>query len=270
MTIKSAVALILLISCLPDVHVAAGEMNNVQVSFLRPERSESHRSGYCRGTRVKRGNIELIPVTIGTGLSIPEGKTQKEAQEYFNTYFQKNVEYAERAGVNLFMNTEDFYSVGTNDGWFFLLYYNLASAENCKRDYLIQRVKVTAGSYGKGGRSAYREKTLYLVEVMKLNKDRKTGKGDQHLRVYSLGKAYKRKIEVECEIGWGCIRGDLEKDEWPYGETVLYKELQGYSERPGIYDRIRFEVSRKYMTKIEFDKDGKGSVQLPVFMRGGR
>jgi hypothetical protein len=265
-----AVIFLILIFCMPAFPVGAGESGNVKISFFGPERSKSRKSGYCKGTRVTRGDIQLIPQTIGEGMSIPGTKSHEERQRYFNRYFQKTMEYAEKAGVSVFKNMDDFFSVGTKDGWFFLLYYNLSRAEKCKRDYLIQRVKLSTGSYGKGGRKPYRGKTLYLVEVMKLNEERKTGRGDQHLRVYSLGGAFKRKIEVECEIGWGCIRGDLKGDEWPYGKTLLYRELQGYSERPGLYDKVRFEVSRKYLTVMEFDKEGRGRVQLPAFLRGGR
>ncbi|MFC1883844.1 hypothetical protein ACFL2O_03640 [Thermodesulfobacteriota bacterium] len=268
---RSAIIFIVLGFYLSNGTVSRGETKSkVKVSYFRPERSESHRRGHCKGTKVKRGDIKLIPLTIGEGMGLPVPNSSVQYKKDLTSYFDKIVEYADRAGVSVYKNAEDFYSVGTKNNWFFLLYFNLASAKKCKREYLIQRVKVTTGSYGKGGRNSYRGKTLYLVEVMKLRGDKKTGRGDQHLRVYSLGRAFKRKIEVECEIGWGCIRGDLEGDEWPYGESVLYKELQGYSERPGLYDKIRFEVSRKYVTKMEFDKDGKGSVQLPAFLRGGR
>ena len=267
---KYCIIFILSIFCVPQVSEGAAKTGTLKISFLRPERSQSQRSGYCKGSRVKTGDIELIPITIGQGMSAPGEKRPGGNQEYFRAYFQKTAEYAERAGVSVFQDMDGYYSVGTRDGWFFLLYYNLAEATRCKRDYLIQRVKVSIGSYGRGGRNPYREKILYLVELMKLDKERKTGRGDQHLRVYSLGGAFKRKINVECEVGWGCIRGDLEGDAWPYGEAILYKELQGYSERPGLYDKIRFEVSRKYVTKMEFDKEGGGIVQLPAFLKEGR
>jgi hypothetical protein len=269
--IKNTVAVfIMLIFCWPSVSADAGGTSNVKVSFLRSERSESHRRGHCKGTRVKRGQIKLVPLTIGEGMGLPGPKSTVQYTKDMAAYFDRIVEYADRAGVSVYKDSEDSYSVGTKNNWFFLLYYNLARAKKCKREYLIQRVKVTAGSYGRGGSHPYRRKTLYLVEVMKLREGKKTARGDQHLRVYSLGGAFKRKIEVVCEIGWGCIRGELNGDEWPYGKTILYKELQGYSESKGIYDRIRFEVSRKYVTRMEFDKDGKGSVQLPAFLRGGR
>ena len=218
---KYSVIFMLPMFFVPQVSEGAAKTGTLTISFLRPERSQSQRSGSCKGSRVKKGDIELIPITFGQGMSVPGEKRPGANQEYFRAYFQKTAEYAERAGVSVFQDMDDYYSAGTRDGWFFLLYYNLAEATRCKRDYLIQRVKVSIGSYGRGGRNPYRGKTLYLVEVMKLDKERKTGRGDQHLRVYSLGGAFKRKVDVECEIGWGCIRGELEAEWKIFGRVLI-------------------------------------------------
>ncbi|TJV45557.1 MAG: hypothetical protein E5Y16_05080 [Mesorhizobium sp.] len=53
---------------------------------------------------------------------------------------------------------------------------------------------------------------------------------------------------------------------WPFEQKILFKELQDYSNIPGLYDKVSFEFSRSYSFASEFDRNGH-TITLPDFLQ---
>lgn len=200
------------------------------------------------------GNIELIPLTIGEGKDI-----------FGPAIFNKNAEAARMAGVDLSLHLNDKVASGYSKPQFFILFYNYAQAPDCERDFLIQRVKLTK-SFDVSGVGTDREKNQYLVEVMKLDNNKRLKKPDEHRKRYSLGNSSKRELTAEYEIGCGEIPGVATGAEWPFETHLLYRRLQDYSEDPGIYDQVHFDFLKSYKLEVALDARGQHFIKLPEFL----
>lgn len=216
------------------------------------------------------GDVILIPLTIRNGFEsqISFDWPLKDKNAVFkNKYFKEQKQKARKAGIDL---KKKMKNLGTskynkeNDN-FYMLFFNLAKAPTCKREYLVQRIKLTK-SYFNISEVLYKKKYEYLVEVIK-TKNKTTKRADQHHRSYSLNEAYRRVIKVEAEIGCGFVKGAAEGKKWPYKKNTLYKLIQDHSEKVGFYDDVRFNFSKKYSFGISFQKGQRKSVSWPSFMR---
>ena len=92
---------------------------------------------------------------------------------------------------------------------------------------------------------------------------KETKRADEQRKEYALGKFVKRKITIDLEIGCGEIRRVAEGKAWPYPDNPLYHRIQDYSDEPGLYNKINFDFSSQYRITMEFDRDGKYSLDLP-------
>lgn len=205
-------------------------------------------------TPVWAQDIELIPVTIG------------EAKEIYSPeIFQKNNEAADKGGVDLNFELRNYYAKGMKGDNAFVLFYNHARAPTCRRDYLIQRVRLSKSSYDRRlTKTSSRDQ--YLVEVIKINQDKKTKKPDEHRKRYSLGNAFRRDLHADFEIGCGEIPGIAEGDAWPYESSILYRLVQDYAEEPGLYHQVQYDFSTAYSLDMRFDADGIFQVNFPDFV----
>ncbi len=200
--------------------------------------------------------IELIPVTL------------QEAKDSQVSDFSSREAMATEAGLTLTNYLHNYSVSGHKNGKAFLLFYNHASAPDCGRAYLLQRVKLTKMTFDASGQETSR-KEQYLVEVMKT----KAGKGkkpDEHLKLYSLGQAERRHLSAEYEIGCGEIPGMLQGSDWPYESNKLYRLIQDYSESPGLYFQIRFDDSATYRFDMNHDAQGVFHLTLPSFVPKGQ
>lgn len=198
--------------------------------------------------------IELVPITL------------QEGKDYTSSVvFAKNADAAESAEVDLSLELHKSISQGYANGNVFVLFYNFVQASGCDRDYVVQTVKLTKRYYDWDG-MIRREKSLYLVEAMRLNPVKLTRKPDQHFKRYALGNAYRRELVATYEVGCGKIPGVVDGKLWPFKSAKNYRRLQDYSEWPGLYDRVKFDFSRSYSLKIRFDAEGKLFLQIPDFL----
>ena len=127
---------------------------------------------------------------------------------------------------------------------------------------MIQRVKLHKLYYDFSG-IPYKEEVQYLVEALALNYKKETKLADEHAREYFLGQFFKRKIIIDSEVGCGQIPRVVEGTDWPNPKNPLYYRVQNYSDVPGLYDQVEFKFSYPYRTTVEFDRDGKYSLELP-------
>ncbi|TIM05829.1 hypothetical protein [Mesorhizobium sp.] len=105
------------------------------------------------------------------------------------------------------------------------------------------------------------DKTVeYLVEVFKLNNYGHTKRADGHVQLHFLGDVQSRKTVVDIEVGCGEVRSVADGLAWPFEQKILFKELQDYSNIPGLYDKVSFEFSRSYSFASEFDRNGHDNV----------
>lgn len=215
-------------------------------------------------------DVNLIPMSIRHGLeSVITTKWPLEdaSQVYNSKNFKLQHDKARKAGGDLYnaLGYTSYSSYNPKNKNFYLIFYNLAESPSCGRNYLVQRIKMNQTFYNKKGKKI-KETDQYLVEVMK-TKNGRMKKGDEHYRRYSLKKAYKRKVNVEAEIGCGQIPGVTEGQLWPYDKGHLYFRVQDYSISPGYYYAVNFEFSAKYSYSFEFSADGRSSVKWPSFIR---
>lgn len=215
-------------------------------------------------------DIILIPLSIRSGMESQmslDWPLNDNKAVYKSRYFKEQKQMAKKAGINL---KEKMMKIGTakynkDNGNFYMLFYNLAKAPSCDREYLVQRVKLTKSYFKKNGK-LYKKKYEYLVEIMK-TKNRTVKRADEHFRSYSLSGAYRREIKVEAEIGCGVVTGEAEGKKWPYKRSSLYELVQDYSGSIGFYDDINFDFSKKYSFGGSFQEEKLNSVSWPDFMR---
>lgn len=221
-----------------------------------------------KGTAFANGVI-IKPLSIRNGLesqmSLNWPLKNKKAV-YTSTYFKEKQVLAKKSGVNLKkkMTKAGVAKFNKENGKFFMLFYNMAKAPSCRRDYLVQRVKLTKSYYKKNGRM-YDQRHEYLVEVMK-TKRKSTKRADEHVRSYSLNGAYRRVVKVEAEIGCGVVQNKTEGNRWPYSKRSLYELIQDHSDSPGCYEDVRFEFSNKYSFGVDFNRDGIKAIEWPYFI----
>ncbi|RWK53869.1 hypothetical protein [Mesorhizobium sp.] len=218
--------------------------------------------------------IILEQVTLRRGM---EGDTrQSGALDDPKTYSKNKVyreekELAAQAGVEIDQFLDDYYAKGfrkesgANKAVHYLLFYNSISAPQCKREYLIQRIRQT-NTYYQENRKISSKAVEYLVEVFKLNSYGHTKRADGHVQLHFLGDVQSRKTVVDIEVGCGEVRGVADGLAWPFQQKILFKELQDYSNKPGLYDKVSFEFSRSYSFTSEFDRNGH-KITLPDFLR---
>ncbi|RWM87913.1 MAG: hypothetical protein EOR84_28695 [Mesorhizobium sp.] len=217
--------------------------------------------------------IILEQVTLRRGM---EGDTrQSGALDDPKTYSKNKVyreekELAAQAGVEIDQFLDDYYAIGfrkesgANRAVHYMLFYNSISAPQCKREYLIQRVRHTKIYYR--NRNIADKTVEYLVEVFKLNSYGHTKRADGHVQLHFLGDVQSRKTVVDIEVGCGEVRNVADELAWPFEQKILFKELQDYSNKPGLYDKVSFEFSRSYSFASEFDRNGH-KVTLPDFLQ---
>ena len=186
---------------------------------------------------------------------------------YSSRYFKSQQKLAKKAGLNLsnFMEQPAVFGFNSTNKNMYMLFYNTAFSPTCKRNYLIQRVKITKSFYDNHNKK-YKETRDYLVEVMK-TKGRSIKRADAHYRSYSLNKSTKRTTVVDLEIGCGVIPHKVQGRKWPYNKSILYKLVQNYSRSPGDYDRVIFDFSRKYSFGMSFSVQGIESITWPYFIK---
>jgi hypothetical protein len=158
--------------------------------------------------------------------------------------------------VDLRNPAHPYFAFACRNNRLFYLFYNSVSNVPAGR-YLIQRVKRTKINYRAGEPPV--KSVDYQVEAMKtFNHQMK--KPDQHYGLYSLHGFEKRVIRKEFEIGFGTVTGEKSSDTWPYDPGVLFQQIQPYSRRPGVYDRVVFEDSKIWTLTVTFDRFGNYEV----------
>lgn len=188
-----------------------------------------------------------------------------------NKVYCEEMELAAKAGIEIDQFLGDYYAKGfrkesgANKAVHYLLFNNSISAPQCKREYLIQRVRHTK-IYYQENRKIVGKQVKYIVEVFKLNSYGHTKRADRHKQLHFLGDAQSRKTVVDIEVGCGEVRSVAEGLAWPFEQKILFKELQDYSNKPGLYDKVSFEFSRSYSFSSEFDRNGH-KITLPDFLR---
>ncbi len=215
----------------------------------------------------KRG-VKITAPTIKDGmekLNSNSGKVTMPKPYKETVAYKKNVPLAKKAGLNYNSVLNKRYAKSYKNNQFFFLFYNYVEAPRCKKEYVIQKVKVTKVDYNQAGQIKSNDIT-YLVEVLKLNKFKKTKRADEHIKRYALLNAAKRETFVEAEVGCGQIPGVIVGQNWPYGSKKLYNKLQGYSSDPGFYDKVEFSSSSEYDFGFSFDDKGRSRVDLPYFI----
>lgn len=214
--------------------------------------------------------VELEALSIRQGLESQMTLRWALANErlvYGSEYFDSKQKYAKKAGRDLkeFMDKAAVAVFNPVNKNIFVLFYNLAKAPSCRREYLIQRVRISKAFFDDRG-SQYRQKNEYLVEVMKTKRG-VMKRADEHYRSYSLNEANKRSVVVDLEIGCGVIPNIAEGYAWPYDRGRLYELVQNYSKSPGYYEKIVFDFSTKYSFNVEFAEDGIEFLKWPHFIK---
>jgi len=221
------------------------------------------------GYYVQPKRIVLVPVTLRAGMEGPSrvsGALTNIMTAQKNKVFVKNQLAAQKAGINLLHDLNKACSAGYQNGQFFLLFYNTAHTMGCNREFLIQRVKITKRYFTQDNKEAKPTEELFLVEMLKVNRLGQQKRADEHFKRYSIGDAFRRKVVVECEIGWGRIPNKLEAYVWPSKSNTLYNCIQDYSPIPGLYQEVQFEWSQKYSYAFEIAQNGQFLFQLPFFI----
>jgi len=217
----------------------------------------------------QEGTVELYLTTLRQAFELwvrEPGSLNDPATYYDNRYFKEIADLADEVNIDLSTELDKTFSAGSANNKFFSVFHNFASASGCKRDYLIQRVKVTdTGISDKRENVAPHYK--YLVEAFKLNADGRIQEiPDQHktlnyLNTFSLNVNFsKRHTTTDLEIGCGIVPNKFDKDKM-VGHT--YVEIQNYSLKPGYYDQVVFEFSKKFSIEEEFDSKGNYYYSVP-------
>lgn len=220
---------------------------------------------YLKGQPMMVGNVKFIPVTLRDGMESqkspawPLRNPEKILQE---PAFIDKEKRALKAGIQLKENLDQTSVAGYKDNSFFFLFYNFVTAAGCRNDYVIQRIRLSKMYYDFSG-NPYKKHEQFLVEALALNHKKETKRADEHYREYSLGEFSKRKIIIDLEIGCGEIPKVVTGKAWPNPQNSLYYRIQNYSDAPDLYNQVKFGFSSTYRISMEFDRDGKYSLELP-------
>lgn len=220
---------------------------------------------YLKGQRLAVGSVKFIPVTLRDGMESrksPAWPLRNPSKIFQEPAFLNNEQRALKAGIDLREELDKYSVEGYKDSSFFFLFYNFVTAVGCPNDYVIQKVRLNKLYYDTGG-NPYKTQEQFFVEVLALNYKKETKRADEHRREYLLGKFTKRKIVIDLEIGCGEIPKVVTGKAWPNPKNKLYYKVQNYSDEPGLYNKVDFAFSSKYRVTMEFDRDGKYSLDLP-------
>lgn len=220
---------------------------------------------YLKGQRLAVGSVKFVPVTLRDGMESqksPAWPLRNPSKIFQEPTFLKNEQRALKVGIDLGQELDQYSVVGYKNNTFFFLFYNFITAAGCPNDYVIQRVRLDKLYYDFSG-NPYKRQKQFLVEVLALNYKNETKRAHEHHRGYQLGKFSKRKIIIDLEIGCGEIPKVVTGKTWPNPKNALYYKVQNYSDKPELYDKVDFDFSSKYRITMEFDRDGKYSLDLP-------
>lgn len=220
---------------------------------------------YLEGQPLAVGSVRFVPVTIRDGMESqksPLWPLRNPSKIFENSAYLKNEQRALKVDINLKESMDDYSVVGYKNNSFFFLFYNFLIVAGCPNDYIIQKVKLSKSYYDISG-NPYRQQEQFLVEALALNFRKETKRADEHRKEYALGNFYKRKIVIDLEVGCGGIPRVIKGKGWPYPQHRLYYRIQDYSDEPGLYNRVHFDFSSQYRITMEFDRDGKYSLDLP-------
>ena len=220
---------------------------------------------YLDGQPLMVGSIKRVPVTIRDGMEsqkTPSWPLKNPSKIFESPAYVKNEQRALKVGIDLKEKMDVYSIVGYKNGAFFFLFYHFLTAVGCPNDYIIQKVKLSKSFYDLSG-NPYKQRQEYLVEALELNFKKETKRADEQRKEYTLGKFHRRKIVMDLEIGCGEIPKVIKGKAWPYPENKLYYRIQDYSDTPGLYDKVHFDFSSTYRITMEFDRDGKYSLDLP-------
>ena len=220
---------------------------------------------YLKGQRLAVGSVKFIPVTLRDGMESqksPSWPLRNPSKVFGEPPFLKNEKRARKVGIDLREELDEYSVTGYKDYSSFFLFYNFVTAVGCPNDYVIQRTRLDKLYYDSAG-NPYKRQEQFLVEALALNYKKETKRADEHHKGYSLGKFSKRKIIIDLEIGCGEIPKVVEGKAWPNPKNRLYYKIQSYSDEPELYDKVNFDFSSKYRITMEFDRDGKYSLDLP-------
>jgi hypothetical protein len=192
-------------------------------------------------------DLKVVPVSIQRGnvaSSFGNDAIRFERTDVFKA--------AEAAQVDLRNPVHPFLAFSYRNNRLFYLFYNDVMHIPEKR-YLIQRIKRTKINYPRNGKPE--ESVDYQVEAMK-SANGHLKKPDQHFGSYGLRGFEKRTIFKEFEVGCGTIDDHDGDGSWPFDPGVLFEQLQPYSQRKGLYDRIAYERSKTWTLTVSFDRAG--------------
>jgi hypothetical protein len=140
-------------------------------------------------------------------------------------------------------------------GRLFYLFYKTVEEAFGDRPYLIQRIRKTVREYTAPDDAHPRTTITCQVEAF-----RTIGgtlkRPDEHFARITLKDAYRIEVLKEYEIGFGEIPGVCTGTRWPGPEGKLYWMLQPYAPDPGLYDKVRFRLSRKWSLSVSLDRQG--------------
>ena len=165
------------------------------------------------------------------------------------------------AGVDLRKPSHPIVVASYRGGSLFHLFYK--STENAfgNRPYLIQRMKRVRRSW-KSADAKPEETVEYKVEVFKTIAGA-LKRPDTHWGDYGIGAYQRREVIKEYDIGFGEIPGVCEGKLWPYDGKTLFKMLQEWSRKPGLYAKVRFSRARTWRLEVGFDTSGSYRVRSP-------
>lgn len=216
------------------------------------------------------GAVILEPVTIREGLESQislDWPLENKNRVYSSKNFKEKQALAEKSGIDLKkkMSKLGISRFNKDNGNFFMLFYNQAKAPSCRREFLVQRIKLTKSYYNSDGKE-YKRTHEYLVELFKID-EKSIRKADEHFRSYDLNEAYRRIVTVTAEIGCGVVRKKIEGRKWPYSRGSLYRQVQPYSESYGLYRDVKYDFSREYSFEVDFNREGIKRIRWPDFLK---
>ncbi|MCA9409449.1 MAG: hypothetical protein H6755_02565 [Candidatus Omnitrophica bacterium] len=216
----------------------------------------------------EKGMVELIPLTLKEGMESqlpPSSSLDSTARVLNSPVFVNNARRAQKAGVDIVHDLDHLFSVGYSGYNFFILFYNLAKAQNCPRDYVIQTVRLDKSFYDAQGKR-FKFEQEFLVEAIKLNSKKQIKRADEHRKRYSLGDSFRRDTQVFFEIGCGEVPGYFEGESWPKSNEILYYLIKDYTSSTDVFNQVKFDASAKYQFSFVFDRLGNYSYVLPEFL----
>jgi len=213
-------------------------------------------AGYPAGGQVaaKAGalDLRLVEITEGNRLSSFGDQPKKFAA-------LPMVQAAGRLGLDLTDPAHPYLVHRFRDQRCFYLFYNNV-ANVPAGDYLIQRIKKTDTIVDADGKESVR--SSYLVEALK-PKGGALFRPDQHFGYYRLREAKRRTITKVFEVGIGSVPGRAAEGAWPFEAGILFKQLQPYQAKPGLYDVVKFKQLRRWTLTVSFDASGNYELRVP-------